>query len=171
MDVGTFTGYSAIAIADALPVDGVVVTCEADPDVAAVAARFFDQRQQQQQQQQSQQHGGGIELKVGDAATTLQMLADAGQSFDFAFVDANKKGYVDYYEILFGTTLLSEGGIAVFDNVLWKDRAPAVRRGEHSPKESIAITLDAFNAHVTADDRTVQLCLPLDDGLMVCRRH
>jgi predicted O-methyltransferase YrrM len=61
-------------------------------------------------------------------------------------------------------------GLIVFDNVLWKDRAAAVRSGLHSPKEKIAIAMDKFNAHVASDPRTVQVCLPLDDGLLICRR-
>ena len=101
---GRLTGYSALAMAGALPPDGTLVTCELDPELAEVARRHFE----------ASPHGDRIELRVGPALETLRELTGP---FDLVFVDADKENYVNYYEA--ALPLLAERGLLVVDNTLW----------------------------------------------------
>jgi len=102
MEVGTFTGYSALCMAGALPSDGRVVTCEVDPTIAQIAARYFEES--------TRRHPGlaKIQLEVGPGMTTLDALKAEGASFDFIFVDADKKGYMEYYDAIIESSLLAK---------------------------------------------------------------
>lgn len=152
LDVGTFTGYSALAVAEALPADGHVVGCELDPRIAAIAQRAFD----------ASPHGARITLEVGPALDTLHRLADAGERFDLAFLDADKAGYVDHLDVLLDRGLLRPGGLLVADNTLFQGEAYlADGRGE------AGAAIAAFNRRVADDDRLEQVLLPLRDGVTV----
>jgi caffeoyl-CoA O-methyltransferase len=144
LEIGTFSGHSALAMAAALPEGGRIDTCELDPERAALAQRYFDRSP----------HGSRITLHVGPALETIAKLEGA---FDFVFVDADKDGYVDYYEAVLPR--LSERGLIVADNTLFSGRVvdgegPIVR----------------FNEHVAADPRTVQVILSVRDGVTLIRR-
>src|SRR4051812_35833475 len=104
LEIGTFSGHSALAMAAALPEGGRIDTCELDPERAEVAQRYFDRSP----------YGHRITLHVGPAVDTIANL-DGG--FDFAFIDADKEGYVDYYEAVLPR--LTERGLIVADNTLW----------------------------------------------------
>ena len=143
LEIGTFSGHSALAMAGALPEGGRIDTCEVDPDRAAFAQRQFDRSP----------HGRRITLHVGPALETLGRLEG---EFDFVFIDADKGGYVDYYEAV--VPRLSERGLIVADNTLWDGQVlegdgPIVR----------------FNEHVAADPRTVQALLTVRDGMTLIR--
>ena len=155
LEIGLFTGYSALAMAEALPVDGRLVACELDAEVADLARRAFSESPA----------GGRITVEVGPAADTLAALASAGEEFDLVFIDADKAGYADYLAALLDTGLLAPHGLVAVDNTLMQG-APWVS-GDHSANgDAIA----AFNDTVAADPRVEQVLLPLRDGLTLIRR-
>ncbi|MFM9161075.1 MAG: O-methyltransferase, partial [Dolichospermum sp.] len=156
LEIGMFTGYSALAMAEALPADGDIIACEVDDYVAEFAKKCF----------QTSPHGGKISVKVAPALQTLQELANAGETFDLVFIDADKKEYVDYFNLLLDTELLAENGFICVDNTLLQGQpylAPAKRTANG---EAIA----QFNQIVAADPRVEQVILPLRDGLTIIKR-
>jgi caffeoyl-CoA O-methyltransferase len=144
LEIGTFSGHSALAMAAALPDGGRIDTCELDPERAAVAQRYFDRSP----------HGSRITLHIGPA---LDSIAALEGEFDFVFIDADKDGYVDYYEAV--VPRLAERGLIAADNTLWSGR---VLDGEGP--------IVRFNDHVAADPRTVQVVLSVRDGMTLIRR-
>jgi caffeoyl-CoA O-methyltransferase len=137
LELGTYSGYSALSMARALPPDGRIITCELDPDRAAFARRHVERH-------------GRIAVREGAA---LDTIATIDEPLDLVFVDADKDGYVDYYEAV--VPKLSPKGLIVADNTLGHERNPAIAR---------------FNEHVAADDRTVQVVLTVRDGVTLIRR-
>ena len=137
LEIGTYSGYSALSMARALPPGGRLITLEADPERAAFARRHVEQH-------------GRISVREGDA---LQSIASLDGPFDLVFVDANKDGYVDYYEAVLPK--LSLRGLIVADNTLGHERQEGIAR---------------FNEHVAADRRTVQVVLTVRDGVTLIRR-
>jgi caffeoyl-CoA O-methyltransferase len=144
LEIGTFSGHSALSMAAALPEGGHIDACELDPERAAVAQRYFDRSP----------HGSRITLHVGPALETIDRLDGA---FDFVFLDAEKEGYVGYYEAVLPR--LAERGLIVADNTLWSG---GVLDGEGP--------IVAFNEHVAADPRTVQVILSVRDGMTLIRK-
>jgi caffeoyl-CoA O-methyltransferase len=144
LEIGTFSGHSALAMAAALPDGGRIETCELDPERAAVAQRWFDRSP----------YGSRITVHLGPA---LESIAKLDGEFDFVFLDADKEGYVDYYEAVLPR--LSARGLIVADNTLWSGR---VLEGEGP--------IVRFNDHVAADPRSVQVLLPVRDGMTLIRR-
>ena len=144
LEIGTYTGHSALAMAAALPPDGRIDTCELDPGRAAFAQRQFD----------ASPYAGRIALHVGPALETIGRLEGA---FDFVFIDADKTGYVGYYEAVLPR--LSERGLIAVDNTLANGR---VLDGSAS--------VVAFNDHVAADPRSRQVLLTVRDGITLIRR-
>ena len=144
LEIGTFTGHSALSMAATLPEGGRIDTCELDPERAAFAQRYFDRSP----------HGAKITLHVGPAIDTIERLDG---SFDLVFIDADKEGYVDYYEAVLPR--LSQNGLIVADNTLAAGRVldgqPPIAR---------------FNEHVAADPRAVQVLLTVRDGMTLIRR-
>ena len=144
LEIGTFSGHSALAMAAALPEGGRIDACEIDPERAAFAQRYFDRSP----------HGSKITLHVGPALETVGQLEG---EFDFVFIDADKPGYVDYYEAVLPR--LSEHGVIVADNTLASgdvvDGDPPIKR---------------FNEHVANDARSVQVILSVRDGMTMIRR-
>jgi caffeoyl-CoA O-methyltransferase len=145
LEIGTFSGHSALAMAAALPEGGRIDACEIDPERAAFAQRYFDRSP----------HGSKITLHLGPATETVERLEG---DFDLVFIDADKEGYVGYYEAVL--TRLSERGLIVADNTLANGR---VVEEERPP-------IADFNDHVAADPRTIQVVLSVRDGMTVVRR-
>lgn len=148
LEIGTFTGYSALMIAEALPEDGILITCEIDPDSASLARKYFKRSP----------HGRKIELRLGPALETVQTL-DAG--FDLIFIDAEKTEYPDYYEA--SLAILSPTGIIAIDNALWGGRVL-------EPASDSDYAISGLNERIRKDNRVRQVLLPLRDGLMLVRR-
>ena len=144
LEIGTFSGHATLSMAAALPADGHIDTCELDPERAAVAQAHIDRSP----------WAGQITIHIGPAAASIDALPG---SFDFVFMDAEKEGYIGYYEAVLPR--LSEHGLIVADNTLHGGRVLAAG-------DPIA----AFNEHVAADPRTVQVLLTVRDGMTLIRR-
>ena len=144
LEIGTFSGHGTLSMAAALPADGHIDTCELDPERAAVARSYFDRSPWADQ----------ITIHVGPAGESIDALTG---TFDFVFLDAEKPGYIDYYEAVLPR--LSEHGLIVADNTLHGGRV-------FDAGDSIA----AFNAHVAADPRSSQVLLTVRDGMTLIRR-
>jgi caffeoyl-CoA O-methyltransferase len=153
VEVGTFTGYSAIAIARGLPADGRLVCCDVSEDYAAVARRYFERAGL----------AGRITLRVAPAIETLRALP-AAPPIDLAFIDADKPSYRAYYEEL--VPRLRPNGLLLIDNVLW---GGAVVDGSDHSENTEAIR--ALNDHVAADARVESVMLPIADGLTIVRKR
>ena len=156
LDIGMFTGYSALAMAEALPADGRLVACEVDEYVANFAQTLF----------QNSPHGNKIHVELGSALETLDKLADKGESFDFVFIDADKKEYVQYYQTLLDSNLLSSQGFICVDNTLLQGQVYLSPDERTANGEAIA----QFNSVVADDPRVEQVLLPIRDGLTIIRR-
>ena len=156
IEVGVYTGYSTLAVAEALPGDGLLVACDINAETSAIAQRYW--------QQAAVAHK--IDLRLAPAVQTLQALLDDGQagSFDFAFIDADKTGYSDYYELCLN--LLRPGGLIAVDNVLW---GGAVLETPTDDDDTQAI--QRFNADLSDDQRVDLSMLPLADGLTLLRKR
>ena len=150
LEIGTFTGYSALSMAAALPPDGSIVTCEIDPQTAAIARRHFEASPWADQ----------IRVKVGPALDTLAALEGP---FDLVFVDADKENYRRYYEAVL--PLLAERGLIAVDNVLWNGRV--LDPSDDSPATRSIVE---FNDFVRADPRVVCVMLTVRDGITLVRR-
>ena len=148
LDVGTFTGFSAQMMAAALPDDGIVVTCEVNPENARVAREHFDRSP----------HGRKIDLRLGDAVETLNSLEGP---FDVVFIDAEKTDYGAYYER--ALELLSPRGIIAVDNVLWSGRVL-------DPQSDSDRAIAELNEHIRQDHRVRHVLLPIRDGVMLVHR-
>lgn len=160
LEVGMFTGYSALAMAEALPDNGRLVACEIDPGVAAIAQSAFD----------ASPHGGKITVMVGPAAATLDRLSAEEAAFDFVFIDADKAGYLDYLRRILDGGLLAQHGVVCVDNTLMQGQPyidPDVA-GEPTPANGQAIA--GFNRAVAEDPRVEQVLIPLRDGVTLIRR-
>lgn len=151
LEVGTFSGYSAMAMAAGLPDDGAVITCDVDPVATAIARRYWDQSP----------WGHKIELRLGDASKTLAELAAADQRFDLAFIDADKQGYIRYFDL--ALEMLPIGGIVLADNTLWSGKVL-------DPQTESDHAIVRFNEHVSASPRVEQVLLSVRDGIMFCRK-
>ena len=156
LEIGMFTGYSALAMAEALPDDGEVVACEVDAYVAEFAQQCFKESPD----------GHKISVKVAPALLTLKELAaDKNQVFDLVFIDADKAGYVDYLNLLLDTQLLAPNALICVDNTLMQGQ-PYLSGEATANGAAIA----NFNQAVVDDPRIEQVLLPLRDGLTMIRR-
>ncbi len=154
LEIGTYTGYSALSVALAMPEDGRVVTCDINPDWVAVGRRYWKR--------------AGVEAKIrarlGPASASLQELEAEGfgGAFDFAFIDADKQGYDGYFEDCL--RLVRPGGMIVLDNTLLDGTVV-------NPKDAEAIAMHALNAKLASDERVDRVMLPVGDGMTLLRRR
>lgn len=156
LEIGMFTGYSALAMAEALPEDGHLVACEVDPYAAEFALAAF----------KNSPHGAKIRVELGPALETLDKLAAEGESFDLVFVDADKTEYVQYFQTLLDSGLLAPQGIICVDNTLLQGQVYLSAEERSKNGEAIA----TFNRVVADEIRVEQVLLPLRDGLTLIRR-
>jgi caffeoyl-CoA O-methyltransferase len=157
LEIGMFTGYSALAMAEALPNDGQLVACEVDPFAAEIAQSCFDRSLD----------GHKILVKVAPALVTLRELADTGETFDLVFIDADKAGYIDYLNLLLDSSLLAKNGLICVDNTLMQGQ-PYLNGEATATANGTAIA--AFNQAVVNDARIEQVLLPVRDGLTLIRK-
>lgn len=156
LEVGVFTGYSALAVALALPSDGRLVACDVNEEWTGIARRYW----------QRAGVADKIELHLRPALQTLDELLSRGEagSFDFAFIDADKENYGAYYERCL--TLVRVGGVIAVDNALWSGD---VADPEKNDVDTVAIR--ALNQKVAADERVSMSLLPIGDGLLLARKR
>jgi predicted O-methyltransferase YrrM len=151
VEVGTFTGYSALCIARAMGAEGHLLCCDVSEEWTAIARRYW----------QRAGVADRIELKLAPALQTLQALS-ADRIIDLAFIDADKGGYIGYYEEL--VARMRPGGLIVVDNVLWSGRV-----ADAADQEENTVAIRAFNDHLHADARVEAVILPISDGLTLAR--
>jgi caffeoyl-CoA O-methyltransferase len=150
LEVGTFTGFSSLCLAEGLPIDGSLHTIELREEDAATAQDFFNKSAYKKQ----------ITLHVGNAKEIINILPF---NWDLAFIDADKTGYIEYYELILPK--LNKGGIILADNVLFHNE---VLQEPVTGKNALAV--HAFNQHIANDNRTEQIMLGIRDGLSLIRK-
>ena len=151
LEIGTFTGYSALSMAAGLPDDGELVTCDIDPDTNAIARSFWARSP----------HGSKISPRLEPALETLAALPSDAQ-FDFVFIDADKENYQNYYEAVLPR--LRPGGLIAADNTLWSGKVL-------DPREQSDHAIVAFNDHVSRDPRVENVLLSVRDGVLLIRKR
>jgi predicted O-methyltransferase YrrM len=149
LEIGTFTGYSALSMAAALPEGGHIDTLDIEPKHAEVAQRYFDRSP----------HGSKITLHLGPASETIDRLEG---EFDLVFIDADKEGYDAYYEAVLPR--LSANGLIAIDNTLWSGRVL-------DPQDESTKKIAELNDKIAADDRVVAVQLTVRDGVTLIRRR
>ncbi|MBH8613347.1 class I SAM-dependent methyltransferase [Pseudomonas mohnii] len=156
LEIGTFTGYSALCMAAALPDDGSMICCDIPGDYNATARRYWREAGLAER----------IDLRLAPALETLAELERQGQGgqFDLVFIDADKANYPSYLE--HALRLLRVGGLAVFDNTLWSGRVL-----EEHPQSADTRAIQALNRALKDDSRVDLSMLPLGDGLTLCRKR
>jgi predicted O-methyltransferase YrrM len=155
-EVGVFTGYSTLAMAQALPDDGLVVACDVDADAPSVGQKFWKQAGVDKK----------ISLRIGPASDTMNaLLKEFGAgSFDFIYVDADKDNYDAYYEL--GLKLLRQRGLIGFDNVIWGGYVV-----DESQQDPDTVALRALNKKIHADARVEMSLLTIGDGLNLAMKR
>ena len=156
IEIGTFTGYSALAVAQALPNDGKVIACDINEEWTSIARRYW----------QEAGLADKIELRLGPAVDTLKSLLAAGGSgtFDFAFIDADKSGYDAYYELCL--KLIRPNGLIAVDNVLWSGAVVNSKK-----RDGDTAALRALNLKMRDDTRVDSVLLTVGDGLTLARKR
>ncbi|MDH4083910.1 MAG: class I SAM-dependent methyltransferase [Nitrospira sp.] len=150
LEIGMFTGYSALCFAEALPSDGTVITCEINEQSAAVARRYFTQTPV----------GSKISIRMGPALDTMRTLAGP---FDLIFIDADKTNYLNYYRR--SLDLLAPNGVILIDNVLWSGEVL-----KQPPPEESTAAIQELNRAVSTDPRVSAVLVTIRDGVLVVRR-
>ena len=154
LEIGTYTGYSALAVALALPGDGRIVCCDISEEWTAIARRFWEKAGVAHK----------IELRLAPALRTLGELVQQGARFDFAFIDADKGNYPNYYEACL--QLVRRGGIIAVDNTLWSGWVADPKRRDDDTR-----ALRAFNDKLHRDERVALSMLPLGDGVTLALKR
>ena len=148
LELGTFTGYSALCFAEGMPEDGEVHTLEIDDEVEDLARAHFD----------LSPYGHKIKMIIGDALESIATLTD---SYDLVFIDANKRDYLRYYEAVL--PLVRPGGFILADNTLWDGKVVT----EPDSNDAQTVGIKTFNDFITTDTRVEKVILPLRDGLTI----
>lgn len=156
IEVGVYTGYSSLAIALVLPEGGKLVACERDAKSLEVATRYYSRAGVSHK----------VDVKCGVAADTLKSMIQNGEigSYDFAFVDADKRMYQEYFELLL--KLVRLGGLIVMDNVLWHGKV-----ADPLENDSRTISIRTFNKNLMEDERVSISMVPIGDGMTICRKR
>ena len=149
LEIGMFTGYSALSCAEALPNDGRVVTCEINPESAALARAYFAKSP----------HGAKIDIRMGPALDTLQSLTER---FDVIFIDADKVNYLNYYER--ALDLIAPRGVILIDNVLWNGDVLV-----QPPPDRATAVIQELNRKIATDQRVTAVLVTIRDGVFVVR--
>lgn len=155
LEVGTFTGYSALAVAEVLPDEGRIVACDLSKEWTDIGRKHWEQAGVEHK----------IDLRLAPASETLSQLIAEGQqsTYDFAFIDADKANYDDYYEKCL--VLLRTGGLVAVDNVLWGGRT-----ADASVTDSDTVAIRALNKKIADDERVFSTMLPVGDGLTLAQK-
>jgi len=152
LEIGMYTGYSALSMAEGLPEDGRLLTCEIDPEIASKAKEYFAESP----------HGHKIEVREGPALDTLREMKGKRFTPDLVFIDADKVNYLIYYEMI--VRMLRPGGLIVIDNALWSGE---VLNPQDEKSEAIAVT----NRLIIEDTRVENVLLSFRDGVQLVRKR
>lgn len=152
LEIGTFTGYSALCMAAGLDDGGIIDTCEIDDELEEIIRSFFDRSQ----------HGGKIRLHIGSA---LEIAPTLGERYDLVFMDGDKREYTAYYNMLMDNGLVGSGSFILADNILWYGKVvEPVAKGD---KQTQAIV--DFNRMIREDERIENVIIPIRDGINLIR--
>jgi len=157
LEIGVFTGYSSLAVALALPDDGHIIACDVNDEWTSIARRYWREAGMEKK----------IDLRLRPALETLDALIAAGEGgrFDFAFIDADKQNYANYFER--ALVLVRPGGLIAIDNLLWYGRVI-----DPSVKDADTVAIRAFNEKLHVDERVWLSMLPVRDGLtLACKKR
>jgi caffeoyl-CoA O-methyltransferase len=159
LEIGVFTGYSSLAVAQALPSDGHITACDISDEYTSVARRYWAEAGVAEM----------IDLRIGPADETLEQLIAEGREghYDFAFIDANKTGYDRYYELCL--RLLRPGGLIVLDNMIYHGRVPGLAEPDADHIEDTE-ALRRLNVKIGRDSRVSATLLPVFDGIMLATK-
>ena len=149
VEVGTYTGYSCLCLAEGLKKNGKIITIEKDEEFASIAKKFFDRSKYKEK----------ISLIIEDATTAIKNISE---KIDLAFIDADKVNYTKYYDMLFPK--LKNGGLIVADNVLWSGKVTQKVIDDETQ------SIKNFNIKVKNDERVENLIVGIRDGIMVCQK-
>jgi len=153
LEIGTFTGFSALTMALALPNGGKITTLDHDEKMVHVAKNFFKRGNLDNK----------IETVISPALDTLKKFTQEGKKFDLIFIDADKGNYKNYYDLCL--TLINKKALIIFDNVLWHGDVAKKKIVDNQTEE-----MRKFNSHIKNDKKTEKTILPLGDGLTICRK-
>ena len=154
LELGTFTGYSAICLASALPEEGHLDTLELNDELEDLILEGFDRAGLADK----------IELHIGDCKETVLRLKEEGRMYDIVYIDANKREYCEYYDLVFD--MIRPGGLILADNVIWDGKVCQ----DPLPQDKQTLSIVRFNDMVSADPRVESVILPLRDGLNIIRK-
>ena len=154
LELGTFTGYSAICLASALPEGGHLDTLELNDELEDLILEGFDRAGLADK----------IELHIGDCKETVLRLKEEGRMYDIVYIDANKREYCEYYNLVFD--MIRPGGLILADNVIWDGKVCQ----DPIPQDKQTLSIVRFNDMVSADPRVESVIIPLRDGLNVIRK-
>ena len=154
LELGTFTGFSAICMAAALPQDGHLDTLEINDELEDLILEGFERAKVEEK----------IDLHIGDCKETLRRFREEGRQYDLVYMDANKREYCEYYELIFD--MVRPGGLILADNVLWDGKVCLVPL----PQDKQTLGIAAFNDMIKEDRRVESVILPLRDGLNLIRK-
>ena len=152
LEIGTFTGYTALMVAQSLPDDGIIVCCDVSEEYTKVGKPYWDEAGVAKK----------IDLRIAPALETLKSFANG--SFDFAFIDADKLNYHGYYEACL--KLVRNGGLILLDNMLWHGDV-----ADTSVTDETTVSLRKLNAKIAGDSRVTSVLMTVGDGVMLCRKN
>ena len=153
LEIGTFTGYSALSMALAIETDGVITCLDKNKETSETANSFFKKAKVNNK----------INLIIGSAIENLNNLINEKKSFDLIFIDADKENYIKYYDLSF--ELLSNNGLILIDNVLWKGEVI-----NNNKNDRMTNIIKDFNTYIKNDKRIEKTILPIGDGVTICRK-
>lgn len=154
LEIGTYTGYSALCLAEGLKEDGKIITIDIEPETGRIAKEFWSQTV----------YENHIDARLGNA---LEIVPALEETFDLVFIDADKANYSNYFDAVFPKT--RKGGLIIADNVLWSGAVLEVERGAEVRKSTEA--LHAYNRKIDSDPKVSNLLLAIRDGLMIARKE
>ncbi len=153
LEIGSFTGFSALSMALVLPPDGTLTSLDKNFEFSNKARYFYEKANEKK-----------IKQIIKPALESLNELKNSNQKFDLIFIDADKENYLNYYEI--SIDLINKGGLIIIDNVLWHGEV-----ADKSKNDKFTNIIREFNKHVKLDDRIVKNIIPIGDGLTICMKE
>jgi len=150
LEIGTYTGYSALCLAEGLPDDGKLITIDVNEELQARVQGYFN----------DSSYKGQIDYRIGDAMELIPTLPDM---WDLVFIDADKKNYLNYYDLVIER--MNPGGIILADNILWSGKVI-----DEAAQDRETVLLRNYNERIHADERVENILLPIRDGIMVSRK-